>query len=155
MVEPVSVEAQQTVVIATGPSVEPTLAQKNTVRQMEPKISQFVAKHLQNKAFLDRFRSSRAKIVSEVTTMTPALAKKIMEDMGVRLETDEAYLLAYDIMGVTENFEAVGREKPPPVDEQKRLIQQRSDTLANYAYDPKLSEAENIAAVERVLAVLK
>ena len=147
-------EAPKTVVMTTGPSVEPTVAQKETVKQMEPKISQFVDNHLQADAFLEKFRSSRTKTVPEVKTMTPALARKIMEDMGIRLESDEACLLAYDIIGITENFSAIWKEKPPSNDEQKRLIQQRVDTLTNYSYDPKLDNSQNIERLNKVLVVL-
>lgn len=148
-------EAPKIAIMTAGPSVELTVAQKETVKQMEPRISQFVAGHLQDKAFLERFRLSRVKIVPEVTTMTPALAKQIMEDMGIKLENDQACLLAYDIMGITENFGAIRKDNPPSDDQQKLAIQQRADTLANYAYDFNLDETENMDRLNRVLEVLK
>lgn len=150
-----STEAPRTVIMTTIPSVERTAAQKQAVRQMEPRISQFVAGHLQDRVFLDRFRSSRAKIVPEATKMTPALAREIMQNMGIKFESDEVYLQAYDIMGVTENFSAIWKEKPPPEAEQKRLIQQRVNILANYSYDSNLSEKENMERLDRILSVLK
>ncbi len=144
----------KTVIMVTGHSLEPTFAEKETVKQMEPKISQFVGEHLQDRVFLDRFRSSSAKIVPKVTMMTPALAKQIMKDMGIKLESDEACFLAYDILGITANFGAIWEKKPPSDAEQRLAIQQRADTLANYAYDPNRSEAENIEKLDGVLAVL-
>ena len=149
------VEAPRPVIMVTNPSVELTTAQKETVSQMEPKISQFVSKHLHKDYYLlEKFQLSRKKIVPEVTTMTPELAREIMRYMGIKLESDAACLKAYDILSITANFNGIWKEKPPPAAEQQKLIQQRVNSLANYSYDSHMSKAKNIEELNRVLTVL-
>jgi len=50
------VEAPRPVIMVTNPSVELTTAQKETVSQMEPKISQFVSEHLHKDYLLEKFQ---------------------------------------------------------------------------------------------------
>lgn len=154
MNEPAS-EVPAPVIMVTGHSSEPTMAERETVRQMEPKISQFVGEHLKDKVFLNRFRLSRAKIVPKRTIMTPVFAEQIMKDMGIECKSDEAYLQAYYIMSITENFGAIWEERPPSDAEQKLAIQQRVDTLAVSSYDSKLTTDKQIEMLNEVLAVLK
>lgn len=149
-------ETPRTVIMAPGraPSAEPTIAQRDSVARMIPKITQYVGDNLTNGPLLEKYRLERATYMPEAKMITPELAKQIIKSIGIELGDDAAYLQAYHLLSVTENLSALWSEKPPSQAEQAKRIQQNADTLAENFYDSGQDADLNVKGLDNVLKVL-